>query len=283
MDQQDRHRHILRVVAQNDSASVAQLADCLGVSQPTVRRDLTLLATAQLLKRTHGGVQRLQGKLAALKSTSFQGSLQMHTERKRAIARKAVELCTDGETVLIGGGTTTFQMVDFMTMRRLRVMTNSFAIARELLANSENEVCLSGGKVYREQGVVLSPFETQADRYWFAEHLFISIYSLSPLGLMEVDPLLIQAGQRLMPQAQQVTVLADSSKFERRGGMFLSSLDKIARVITDTGVADASVQMLERAGVQVLLVEPETAIPPTIEPPPATGKQPAIYRGVHEA
>lgn len=258
MDQQDRHRSILRILAQHDSASVPELAGLLGVSQPTVRRDLTLLETAQLLKRKHGSAHRLENRGATgLKSTSFHGSVQLNAERKRAIAHKALEFCADGETVLIGGGTTTYQMVDFMSARRLRIMTSSFAIARDLLRGSENEVYLSGGKIYRDQGVVLSPFETQADRYLLAEHLFIGVYSISSLGLMEVDPLLIQAGRRLIPQAQQVTVLADSSKFARRGGMFLSLLDKISRVITDVGASDANVQMLERAGVQVVLVDPD--------------------------
>lgn len=273
MDQQDRHRRILRILTEHQVASVLQLAHWLGVSQPTVRRDLSLLDTAQLLRRTHGGAHRLGTNGGpGLQSTSFQGSVQHNADCKRAIARKAVELCSDGETVLIGGGTTTYQMVDFMLTRRLRVMTNSFAVARDLLANSENEVSLSGGKIYPEQGVILSPFETQSERYWYADHLFTGIYCLSSLGLMEADPLLIQAGRRLIPQAQQVTVLADSSKFAQRGGMFLCELDKIARVITDTGAPDASVQMLERAGVQVMLVEPEPAIPSITKRLPISGK-----------
>ncbi len=272
MDQQERHRNILRILAQENTANVPQLADLLGVSQPTVRRDLTLLERAQLLRRTHGGVHRLEGSAAGeLKSTSFHGSVELHAGRKRAIARRAAAQCQEGETLLIGGGTTTYQMIDFIAARSLRVMTNSFAIARDLMARSDGEVYLCGGKIYREQGVVLSPFETQTDRYWFADHLFIGIHSLSSLGLMEVDPLLIQAGRRLMPQAQQVTVLADSSKFERRGGMFLSALDKIARVITDTGVAEASVQMLERAGVQVLVVEPDLSTPSNSKRLPISG------------
>jgi DeoR family ulaG and ulaABCDEF operon transcriptional repressor len=258
MDHQDRHKRMLKLISERGSATVPQLVDWLGVSIATVRRDLRLLHEAQHLRRTRGGAHRLESKGAPrLRSMSFHDNLHLNVERKRAIARRAVEMCADGDTVLIGGGTTTFQMVDFMTCRHIRVMTNSFELARHALDSGDHEVILAGGKIYPEQGVILSPFEGEDMRYCYANHLFMGVHCLSSLGAMEADPLLIQAGHRLMPQAQQVTVLADSSKFANRGGMFLCALEKIACVITDTGAPDAGVQMLERAGVQVLLVAPE--------------------------
>jgi DeoR family ulaG and ulaABCDEF operon transcriptional repressor len=258
MDHQDRHKRMLKLISERGSATVPQLVDWLGVSVATVRRDLRLLDAAQHLRRTRGGARRLEAKGAPrLKSMSFQGNLHINVERKRAIARRAVEMCTDGDTVLIGGGTTTFQKVDFMAYRRIRVMTISFELARHALANCDNEVILAGGKIYPEQGVILSPFEGEDMRYFYANHLFMGVHCLSSLGMMEADPLLIQTGHRLMPQAQQVTVLADSSKFANKGGMFLCTLEKIACLITDTDAPDAGVQMLERAGVKVLTVTPD--------------------------
>jgi DeoR family ulaG and ulaABCDEF operon transcriptional repressor len=258
LDHQERHKRVLKLLAESGTATVPQLVDWLGVSVATIRRDLRLLDAAQHLRRTRGGARRVESKGAPrLRSTSFHANMSHNVERKRAIARRAVELCADGDTVLIGGGTTTFQMVDFMAGRRMRVMTNSFELARHSIATCDNEVILAGGKIYPEQGVILSPFEREAMQYCYANHLFMGVHCLSSLGMMEADPLLIQAGHRLIPQAQQVTVLADSSKFASKGGMFLCSLDKIACVITDTDAPDAGVQMLERAGVQVLLVEPD--------------------------
>jgi DeoR family ulaG and ulaABCDEF operon transcriptional repressor len=95
-------------------------------------------------------------------------------------------------------------------------------------------------------------------QYWQADHLFMGAHWLSSQGVMEADPLLIQAGRRLIPQAQHVTVLADSSKFGGNGGMLLCGLERISRVITDSGVRDSAVRMLEQAGVEVLVVDPET-------------------------
>jgi len=269
MNQQHRHKRLLRLLVEHDTATVPQLVDWLGVSPATVRRDIRLLDTARQISRVHGGARRMDaGASAPLNSGSFEDSVRTHGERKRAIARRAAALCADGDTVLIGGGTTTFNMVDFLAPRRLRVVTNSFAIARHLLAGSDNDVILAGGKIYPEQGIILSPFEMEAAQYYYADRLFMGIHCLSALGLMEADPLLIQAGRRLIGQAQQVVVLADSSKFGNKGGMFLCALDKISCVITDTGAPDAAVQMLERAGVRVMLVEPD--------PPPAAG---AVHDG----
>lgn len=139
----------------------------------------------------------------------------------------------------------------------MRVLTNSFAVARELLASGDNDVIVTGGKVYPAQGIILSPFDTEAVQYCYADRLFMGAHCLSALGVMEADALLIQAGRRLLHQARDVVVLADSSKFDRRGGMFLCALDRIARVVTDSGAPDAGVQMLERAGVKVDIVAPD--------------------------
>lgn len=262
MDHQHRHRRLLRLLAEHGAATVHQLADWLDVSPATARRDIRLLDVALQLRRVHGGARRLDTVAAGpLASRTFAGSLHEHGERKRAIARRAVAMCADGDTVLVGGGTTTFHMAPGLAVRPLRIVTNSFEIARQLLATSDNEVILAGGKVYPQQGIVLSPFDTEAVQYCHAHWLFLGIHGLSALGLMEVDPLLIQAGRRLIRQAQQVVVLADSSKFARRDGMFLCALANVACVITDTAAPDAAVQMLERAGVRVVLVDPEAAMP----------------------
>lgn len=279
MDQQRRHKRLLRLLVQHDTATVPQLVDWLGVSPATIRRDIRLLDTARQIRRVHGAVRRMDaGDTEPLRASTFDDSARAHGGRKRAIARRAAALCADGDTLLVGGGTTTFNMVDFLAPRGLRVVTNSFEVARHLLANTDNDVILSGGKIYPEQGIILSPFETEAQQYCHADKLFIGARCLSALGLMEADPLLIQAGRRLISQAQQVIVLADSSKFENLGGMFLCALDKISCVITDTGASDANVRMLERAGVRVILVAPDAgladggAAPHALAPP--AGKPP---------
>ena len=82
---------------------------------------------------------------------------------------------------------------------------------------------------------------------------------LGPLGLMEADPLLIQAEQKLIGQADELVVLVDSSKFAQRSSLVLCALDRIHTVITDEGISDQAASMLEAADVTLIVARPGTA------------------------
>ena len=259
-----RRKGLLKLLAENSAASVEQLVGWLNASPATVRRDIAWLAERNLLTRTRGGAQCLPQKKErtfALSGETFQNNIERQAAQKRAIARHACAMCQDGETIIINGGTTTYRMVEFLADKRLKILTNSFLMAERLLMSSENEIILPGGKVYREQNVILSPFDNDITQYHYAAKMFMGVYGLSMLGLMEADPLLIQAEKRLISQAEQLLVLADSTKFARKAGLILCGLNRVSCVITDTGASDAAVQMLEQAGVRVITVAPEAESP----------------------
>ena len=259
-----RRKRLLKLLAEHNTASVPQLVDWLSASPATVRRDISWLAARSLLTRTRGGAANLEQKKRSftLTSETFQHNIQCYAERKRAIARHAAGMCTEGETIIINGGTTTFMMAEFLVDQHLKILTNSFLMAERLLMSSENEIILPGGKVYREQNVILSPFDNDISQHHYAGKMFMGVYGLSMLGLMEADPLLIQAEKRLISQAEELIVLADSSKFARKAGLILCGLNRVSCVITDTGASDAAVQMLEQSGVKVLAVAPEAMAAP---------------------
>ncbi len=166
-----------------------------------------------------------------------------------------MNLCEDGDSIIINGGTTTFQMVHPLASRRLQVFTNSFPIAEHLLKHSKNTVMLSGGTIYREQNIILSPFDNDVTRNFYARRMFMGAQGLGPIGLMEADPLLIQAEQKLIGQADELVVLVDSSKFENRSSLVLCPLNRITTVITDEGISDKAAAMLEAAEVNLIVVE----------------------------
>lgn len=257
-----RRKRLLKLLAEHQNASVPQLVEWLSASPATVRRDISWLAARNLLTRTRGGAANLAQKKRNLTLTSetFEHNIQCFADRKRAIARYAAGMCEEGETIVINGGTTTFMMADFLVDKHLKILTNSFLMAERLLLSSENEVILPGGKVYREQNVILSPFDNDITQHHYAAKMFMSVYGLSLLGLMEADPLLIQAEKRLIGQAEELIVLADSSKFAKKAGLILCGLDRVSCVITDTHASDAAVQLLEQSGVKVVTVQPE-AVP----------------------
>jgi DeoR family ulaG and ulaABCDEF operon transcriptional repressor len=252
----ERHRVILAAVQARPVATVAELVDMTGTSEATIRRDIAALHVQGQLRRVRGGAEAVnppeQGGLMG-RPISVYETINMNA--KRAIARAAADLCRDGEPIIINGGTTTYQMVHHLTARRLSVFTNSFAIAEFLIQNSRNSVVIPGGTIYREQNVILSPFGGVVASHFYAKRMFIGCQGIGQHGLMEADPMIVQSELGLIGQADELIVLADSSKFSGRSSLILCGLDRITAVITDSGIRDADRQMLETAGVRLIVVE----------------------------
>ncbi len=256
MHETERHRVILAAVQARPLATVADLVDITGTSEATIRRDIAALHVQGRLRRVRGGAEAINPpEQGSLMGRPFSVNETINIGAKRAIARAAADLCKDGEPIIINGGTTTYQMVHYLTGRRLSVFTNSFGIAEHLLHNSRNSVVIPGGTVYREQNVILSPFGGVVASHFFARKMFIGCQGIGRHGLMETDPMIVQSELGLIGQADELIVLADSSKFSGRSSLILCGLDRIAAVITDSGIRDEDRQMLETAGVRLIVAE----------------------------
>ena len=256
MHEKERHRIILSAVVDRPVVTVVQVCNLTGASEATVRRDIATLHMQKKLRRVRGGAEAITPpQFVGLAGRPFSVNQAIHIKEKEAIARAAVELCDDGDPIIINGGTTTFQMVHPLASRRLSVFTNSFPIAEHLLKHSKNTIMLSGGTIYREQNIILSPFDNDVTRNFYAKKMFMGVQGLGPLGLMEADPLIIQAEQKLLGQADELVVLADSSKFENRSSLVLCPLSRITTVITDERVSDKTASMLEAVDVNLIVAE----------------------------
>ncbi len=256
MHETERHRVILSAVQDRPVATVAELVTLTGASEATVRRDIATLHVQKKLRRVRGGAEALAPPaFPGLAGRPFSVSQTLNLEAKQAIARAAVALCEEGEAIIINGGTTTFQMVHPLANRRLQVMTNSFPVAEHLLKHSKTTVLVPGGALYREQNIILSPFEGDITRNFYARRMFMGAQGLGPMGLMEADPLLIQAEEKLLGQADELVVLVDSTKFENRSSLVLCPLERIDTVITDEAIPDRAAAMLEAAEVRVIVAQ----------------------------
>lgn len=254
MHEQERHRVILSAVQDRAVVTVVDLCNLTGASEATIRRDIAALHMRKKVRRVRGGVESLHPpQFVGLSGRTFAVNETLRIKEKQAIARAAVALCEDGDPIIINGGTTTFQMVHPLATRRCQVFTNSFPIAEHLLKHSKNTVMLSGGAIYREQNIILSPFENDVTRNFYARRMFMGAQGVGPLGLMEADPLLIQAEQKLIGQADELVVLVDSSKFDQRSSLVLCGLGRISVLITDEGISDAAASMLDAADVKLIV------------------------------
>lgn len=272
MHQVQRRQAILKALAEREVVAVSNLAEILGASEATIRRDIREMAEAKLLRKVHGGAEAIdQGSPGVLSTQSFNSTYSVNSDQKRAIAHTAAELCEDGDAVMIGGGTTTQKMVEFLLDRRVTVLTNSLVVAIPLIQFGCGRVILAGGEAYREHNIVLSPFDNDSFENYRASKLFIGAMCAGQFGIMEGDPRLVRVGQRMIQQAEDVILLIDSSKFRRQGGMIMCPLERISRIITDDGVDDATVTMFEQSGVTVdvvpLLNDRENVSPPIATSP----------------
>jgi len=256
MHKRQRHHSILQILASQKVITVQELTQKLKASPATVRRDIGELAELYALRKIHGGAEALDAnERPKLDQVSFAYGNTINVEQKRAIAQRAVALCEDDESIIINGGTTTYQMVEYLEDRKLQILTNSLPIANCLFERTDNRIQLPGGEVYRDQHIIVSPFEDDTIKNYYASKLFMGAQALTLAGLLENDPRLIQAERKLLSQTDQLIVLVDSSKFKQRGSLILRPLSEIDVVITDDGIDTAAAQMLEHAGIETIVVE----------------------------
>jgi DeoR family transcriptional regulator, ulaG and ulaABCDEF operon transcriptional repressor len=250
----ERHRVIVKLLRERSIVSVLDLVDLLDASEATVRRDINALADAGQIQRVRGGAESLTPRHEThLVGMPFEMSRGIGAPQKRAIARIAAGLIADGDSVIINGGTTTFALVEFLKERSLDILTNSIPMITALVAGSRNRVVIPGGTVYREQNIVLSPFANDAIEHFWGQKLFTSCYGLNQSGLMETDPLIVQAELKLLKRTDEIIVLADSSKLRQRSSMIVAPLQQISTVITDEGARNEELDVLRSAGIKVIV------------------------------
>jgi DeoR family ulaG and ulaABCDEF operon transcriptional repressor len=264
MRERQRAEIVRNLLAERGFLSIADIMAATGVSAASARRDAARLAEAGVAERLHGGVQALDGAFskamapAPLATRSFDASRTINIAAKRAIARKAIEMCVEGDVVIINGGTTTYQMSEFLRQTRLKILTNSYPLAEFLIHETQNRVALPGGEVYRDQKLIVAPFDDDAIQHYSARLMFMSAISIGALGLIEGDPLIARAETKLLRRADRLIVLADASKFAPRGSLVVCPLARIHSLITDSGAPREALAMLEDAGVRTIVVEPDS-------------------------
>jgi DeoR family ulaG and ulaABCDEF operon transcriptional repressor len=154
---------------------------------------------------------------------------------------------------MIDGGSTTLQMCKHLQGMELQVLTNSLHIVSALLTQAGTRILVPSGTVFREQNIILSAAGEDSMPRFHAPKLFMGAASVGPQGVMQADVVLVAAERRLIDRAEQLVLLIDSSKFEGPSGNVVCPLDEIDVVVTDDGVTPAHRQMLEQAGIRVVV------------------------------
>lgn len=195
------------------------------------------------------------GRDPGLQRSSANETSAHQRRQKELIGREAAKLCGAKEAVMMDGGSTTLHMCAHLAGLNLQVLTNSLLIVNALLPQRGTRVLVPGGQVFPEQNIILSAAVDDDMPRFHAPKLFMGAAAIGPDGLMQADFILVAAKRRLIDRAEQIVVLADSSKFDCSSGQVVCGLEEIDIVITDAGVAPQSADMLRQKGVKVVIAQ----------------------------
>ena len=247
---EQRREEILQLIDINGFVSLQELVNKWGASESTVRRDLEYLDGIGQIRRTRGGAAYTGESL-----TPFEERRVRETTEKEKIGKAVADLIQPGETILLDGGTTTLEVARSLGGKRLQVVTNSLPIANLLAQQSSIELILIGGYLYPRTGVALGPMAEAALADLNVPRVIMSAGGITEKGLFNSNSLLVECERRMIKAAEQVWVVADSSKFGRSALTFLCELSNVTRMIVDSGLSQPWRDVVEKAGVELTVID----------------------------
>jgi len=252
---QQRHTYILERIRDEGAVRVSALAQELGVSDMTVRRDLDLLDERGLVSKVHGGATAVRA--GALYEPGFAAKLERQQAEKDAIAGAAVELIEPGTAIGLSAGTTTYALARrLLAISGLTVVTNSVPVAEVLHRHGRRDqtIILTGG-VRTPSDALVGQFAVAALRTVHVDLVFMGVHGMDPhsgfttpnLLEAETDRALVEAGRRLI-------VVADHSKWGVVGIGSFARLGQADLLITDDGLTDQARAVLSEQVRDVRIV-----------------------------
>jgi DeoR family fructose operon transcriptional repressor len=247
----DQRRAKLRELIRSQGfISIPDLRAALDVSESTIRRDLDHLVAEGEAQRTHGGVF-FTGQAASLRL--FEDRRASQWDRKRQVAVAASGLIEDHDTVLLDGGSTTYELARQLVGRPLQIVTNSLPLANLFASSDQVDLVMLGGYVHSRTGVSLGPYANQMLASLNVQKAVLSIAGADTRGYYNSNLLLVETERAMMDCADQTIVVADSSKFGKSSLAKQCELQEVRTVVTDDGLSETWRRCLTDAGVNLVL------------------------------
>jgi len=249
---EERRNRLLELVRLRRFASLPELAGELEVSESTVRRDVDYLEEQGAARRIHGGVLYTG---VSPKLPHFDVRQPAQWPQKRAVAERAVELIEDGDTILLDGGSTTYEVARLLVGRPLHVVTNSLPVANLLGSDSSSDLVLIGGNICPRSGVAQGPY---ADRMLEAVRVRKTILSTAGIndeGVFNNNVLLVGTERAMVAAADEVIVVADHTKLGHQSLGHVCSLKEVDYLVVDDGIRPEWREQVAAAGVKLLVAE----------------------------
>lgn len=248
----DRHELILKRLQENGRVTIDELADLTGVSGVTIRKDLKILEDKNLLFRTRGGgsINNPYTIERPINEKEF-----IHEKEKEQIAKAAVSIIGENDSIIIGSGTTVFALARALhPPKRLTVITPAVKVTLELSNRPNVEVLQLGGLIRPNSSSVAGAHAERILEDISCGILFLGIDGIDlEFGLSITNLAEASLNKKMIDSAQIVAILADSTKFGRRGLGKVCDFDQVQYIVTDSGVSSKIIHQLEEKGVKVIV------------------------------
>ena len=248
----ERRARIAALIDSRRSLRISWLAEQLGVSEMTVRRDLERLQLAGLLSRTHGGAIL---KRRLVEEPAYAANLVAHADEKRRITRTAAAMIQEGETVFLGSGTTTVEVLRHLDPElQANIVTHNTG-ALEVVDALSIDLFLLGGSYRAQSNATEGAAPAELVSGFYASKMLLGADCLSieegvttpSLGLAEVERTMVRHAKG------EVIVLVDSSKIGIVADVAICPLERIDVLIVDDGIDDDVCNELEQHGLHVVI------------------------------
>jgi DeoR family transcriptional regulator, fructose operon transcriptional repressor len=251
MHAEERQTRIEAYLQKAEFASLEELAQHVGVSPSTVRRDLAAMETNRAVRRTHGGARTLQ----APKSDEFVFNVRdtHQVAEKEAIGAACAALIEPGQNVIIDSGTTCFHVAKRLDDTVAQIITNSLPVANLFSASNRHEVHLSGGVIYPRLGTLVGPHAVDTFSRMHADIAILSGSGISEDGIYNSHALLVDIQRAMIAGAAKVIFCFDHTKFGRRSTFLLCDFADVDVIVTDAGAPAELVTTLRNKGLEVVV------------------------------
>lgn len=245
MNEDYRHKQLLKLLDEKKLLSTNEIIDQLGVSPATARRDINKLNEQGRLRKVRNGAEAIN-----VHFTSSKTQINNASEKQR-IAEAANQLCTAGSTIVLTCGSTMQMLGNKLCGRKVQIITNFLPLANYLIEHNHDDLVIMGGQYNKNKQVTLS-LSNQAE--YAADIMFTSGKGMDVAGLYKTDMIIANSEQQLSKRASKLVVLADSSKLGKQVGMLFADLSEIDLLITGKESDPNIIAQLREKGLEVMVV-----------------------------
>ncbi|SMQ63739.1 transcriptional regulator, DeoR family [Bacillus sp. OV166] len=253
----ERRKLIMEKLHEQQRVTVKELSEEINVSEATLRTDLSKMEEDGLLKRTHGGAILID---IIESENNFYNRERKNKDEKSAIARKAVELISNGQCIMLDASSTALELArNLKDMQiRLTVVTSGINTALELNDHPDITVILLGGIVKRGSYSLEGSLGINILNQINIDMMFTSANGFShELGLSDFSVYEVQLKKAMVNASNKVVALLDHTKIDKNSIASFASIDQISTIITDCSLSDSYIRKLEEHNIEVIIVSAE--------------------------